>query len=173
MRPVPGAPGPAGSAPQRLAQMRGMVRQFSARTVGERPQSKPEDLRILTTPIYRFESTDPDVQDGGLFALVNSSGTDPEMMLLLESRKLGDGFAWTFGAARYSALEISLKHDGREVWNSATAPPARRTRAASGGGGSSRIGSSPRSTPARPGGRRDPQGGGEVDRCDLRPSRSS
>ena len=35
-------------------------------------------LRLLSQPLYRYESTDPEVLDGALFAFVTSAGTDPE-----------------------------------------------------------------------------------------------
>ena len=36
--------------------------------------------RLLPQPLYRYESTDPDVVDGALFAFVTSAGTDPEVL---------------------------------------------------------------------------------------------
>ena len=114
------APAPAATAPARLAQMRSIAREFTA--VGLAKGVEARDLRLLPTPLYRFESTDPDVLDGGLFAFTDTAGTDPELILAIEARRHDGGFTWDFGAARFSALELSLRRDGREVWNSLKGP---------------------------------------------------
>ena len=72
---------------------------------------------MLPQPLYRYESTDPDVLDGALFALVTSAGTDPEIMLLLESRTASSGPQWVFGAGRFSDMSLWLSHEGHEVWS--------------------------------------------------------
>ena len=56
------------------------------------------ELRLLPKPLYRYESTDPEVLDGAVFALVSSAGTDPEIILLIEARKTPEGPRWVFGA---------------------------------------------------------------------------
>jgi hypothetical protein len=52
-------------------------------------QERRWELRLLPHPLYRYESTDPDVVDGALFAFVTSAGTDPEALLAIEARKPG------------------------------------------------------------------------------------
>ena len=83
--PIPGAPVPGRSAPQRLSQMRTLTHDFSASTK-DKDETRWE-LRLLPHPLYRYESTDPDVVDGALFAFVTSAGTDPEALLVIEARK--------------------------------------------------------------------------------------
>lgn len=118
LKPVPGAPAPAGSAPRRLAQLRSMAREFSGRSLSDRGEKW--ELRLLPQPLYRYESTDPEVPDGALFALVSSAGTDPEVVLLIEDRRdgTGGGPRWVFGAARFSDMNLWLNHKDREVWTS-------------------------------------------------------
>ena len=84
-RPIPDAPAPARSPAQRLAQMSDLARDFSG-TTQDREERRWE-LRLLPKPLYRYESTDPDVLDGAVFAFVSSAGTDPEAILVLEARK--------------------------------------------------------------------------------------
>ncbi len=115
LKPVEGAPAPAGSASQRAAQMRSLSREFSGRSRSD--QGVAWELRLLPQPLYRYESTDPDVLDGALFALVSSAGTDPEILLLLEARKGPTGPRWVFGAARFSDMNLWLTHKGKEVWS--------------------------------------------------------
>jgi hypothetical protein len=116
LKPVDGAPGPAGTAPQRLAQMRTLAREFNGRSLSDAGQAW--ELRLLPQPLYRYESTDPDVLDGALFTLVSSAGTDPEIILVLEARKTSSGPRWVYGAARFSDMNLWLKHKGQEVWSS-------------------------------------------------------
>jgi hypothetical protein len=116
LKPLDGASPPARTAPQRLAQVRGLTREFTGRSLSD--QGQTWELRLLPQPIFRFESTDPDVLDGALLTLVSSAGTDPEIILLLEADKSQSGYRWVFGAARFSDMNLWLNHKGQEVWSS-------------------------------------------------------
>jgi hypothetical protein len=50
----------------------------------------------LAQPLFRYESIDPDLVDGALFAFVTS--TDPEALLVIEARKPApaDDPVWEF-----------------------------------------------------------------------------
>ena len=67
-------------------------------------------------PLYRYESTDPDVVEGAVFAFVTSAGTDPEVILVLEAlRPSGQPSAapaWQYGIARFSDLTLSGSSTG-------------------------------------------------------------
>ena len=100
--------------------MRALAREFSGRSLSD--QGQTWELRLLPQPLYRFQSTDPDVLDGALFTLVSSAGTDPEIILLLEARKSQSGNQWVFGAARFSDMSLWLKHKDKEVWSAIRGP---------------------------------------------------
>lgn len=110
--PVPSAPTPAVSAPQRLVQMRRLARDFSV-TKRDRDGSIGE-LRLLTQPIYRYAAPQAGISDGALFTFVQ--GTDPELSLLLEARTDNDGIRWMYAAARMNSVAFTLRHGEREVW---------------------------------------------------------
>jgi hypothetical protein len=113
---IPGAPPPAGSAPQRLTQMRDLAREFSART---RDKDGAEwELRLLPQPLYRYERTDSEIVDGAVFAFVTSAGTDPEAILVVEARKpIGGGEpAWHYAAARFTDMNLWVRHKGTVVF---------------------------------------------------------
>ena len=74
---------PAKQAARRLLQMRELTRDFSATT--EDDKGKRWELRMLPKPLYRYDSTDPDVVDGAVFSFVTSAGTDPEALVVLEA----------------------------------------------------------------------------------------
>jgi hypothetical protein len=116
LKPVQGAPRPAATPTLRLAQMRSLAREFSGKSLSDSGQTW--ELRLLPQPLYRYESTDPDVLDGALFTLVSSAGTDPEIILVLEARAGEPAPRWVFGAARFSDMNLWLNHKDQEVWSS-------------------------------------------------------
>lgn len=116
LRAVPGAPEPAASAPARLRQMNAIAREFTGHSSDH--GGKRWEFRLLTRPLYRYASTDPEVLDGAVFAFVTSAGTDPEALLLLECRKReGQPARWEFGIARFSDVPLWMEHKGTEVWS--------------------------------------------------------
>jgi hypothetical protein len=117
---VQGAPRPARSAAQRLSQMRALTRDFSASTKDQ--MDRRLELRLLPQPLYRYESTDPDVVDGALFAFVTS--TDPEALLVIEARKpaLADDPVWQYAACRMTDLGLVVRHKGEDVFTAPLIP---------------------------------------------------
>jgi hypothetical protein len=74
-----------------------------------------EDLRLLTTPVYRYASGKQGVADGAMFAFAR--GTDPEAFLLLEARKGKDGPEWQYAFARFVGhASLRATREDREVW---------------------------------------------------------
>jgi hypothetical protein len=122
-QPVADAPPPADSARRRLSQMRELARQFSVELVDLR-ESKSE-LRLMTQPLIRYEPTTGPTQDGAIFAF--AIGTDPEALLLLESRKAGDATRWEFAFARFHFVTLTAKHNGKQVWQVEPDPDMMRT----------------------------------------------
>jgi hypothetical protein len=114
---IPDAPTPAESPKSRLVQLRALARDFSAHSISPYDEGRWE-LRLLTQPLYRYESTDPVVVDGAVFAYVTSAGTDPEVLLVLEARKIEDKVQWVYAAARFSDFNLFVEYKERQVWQS-------------------------------------------------------
>ncbi len=121
LKAVPGGAPPAKSSRQRLLQMRGLAREFSATSTDD--QRGTWHLRLQSTPVYRYENTGPDLLDGAMFSF--TQGTDPQVWLLIEARKTGDGHQWQYAFARFDAkVEFRGRHKDREVWSARRlAPP--------------------------------------------------
>ncbi|MBW3542923.1 MAG: hypothetical protein KY476_21890 [Planctomycetes bacterium] len=117
------APAVAAAEQARLVQMRNLARQFKA-TCDYGDNKHP--LRLMPQPLYRYRSTSPEVTDGALFAFV--TGTDPEMLLLIEARQTTDGPKWCFSAARHSHLTLRLNYREDEVWSYLRGGPHTRAR---------------------------------------------
>ena len=110
--PVPDAPKPAETAERRLRQMRELADGFSSEHFYKgRTWNK---LRLLTKPLARYGKSGSDMHDGALFCFAH--GTDPEVLLMLESRLGKDGFEWQYAFAPMTGFAINTFWKGKEVW---------------------------------------------------------
>jgi hypothetical protein len=114
-KPLADAQAPAATAAGRLNQMRATAREYTA-TVSTSDKDQQE-LRLLPQPVHRYGRADGPVVDGGLFAYCK--GTNPEVLLLVEAVKKGDGMEWTYAFARMTSRVCTVTRDKKEVW---TAP---------------------------------------------------
>lgn len=112
---LPGAPPVARAAQQRLSQMRALARGFSAESSARNEPDTREQLRLLPKPIFRYESSNPALLDGGIFAFVQ--GTNPEVLLLLEARQSGDAYRWQYALARFNSVALRASHQQQQVWS--------------------------------------------------------
>jgi hypothetical protein len=117
---VPDAPPPAEDGGARLRQMKSLAGRFAARLpapkVGE---GTSEVLRLLPRPLYRYDlkaSQDTNsIRDGGMFAFV--MGTDPEVILLLESVEREGKALWQYAFARATAYAVEASLGDRVIWS--------------------------------------------------------
>ena len=109
---IPGAPRPAGAPAGRLRQMRDLAHEFHA-FLGTREDRS--ELRLLPKPLYRYEANRPELLDGALFAFVVT--TDPEVLLMIEARPGVAGWAWHYGFARMSMVNLQAQHKDQQVWS--------------------------------------------------------
>ena len=121
-QPIDKASRPARSAFLRMRQMRVLARQFSAKLVP--PNKNPIELRLLDTPVYRYQLDEPNARkssrpddvliDGAVFTFVQ--GTDPEVLLLMEAYQDGDQQAWRYALARMTVVPTQVRHGGTAIW---------------------------------------------------------
>ena len=127
--PLPGGPAPADTAAGRQLQMRALARRFTGSLAepGE-ADDKLTELRLMAKPLHQYEATDGSGREGAVFALVTT--TDPEIVLLIESRKAkGGGREWVWAAARMHFRPLQLKLGDKLVWEApAAAPPWEKIR---------------------------------------------
>jgi hypothetical protein len=108
-------PEPAATAGQRLAQMRTLAGQFTASVEFQYEGSSRYELRLLSRPIYRYGGKEAEALDGAIFAFVQ--GTNPEVLLLVESRETKDGARWHFACAAMTSYPAEATRDGKQVWS--------------------------------------------------------
>jgi hypothetical protein len=110
---VPDAPQPARTPVQRLVQMRDIAKRFSASDAFEgKPDS--DELRLLSKPLIRYGADNSDTLDGALF--VHAHGTDPELMIVIEALRSGDGYEWSYSLAPMTGYALKASLDGTKVW---------------------------------------------------------
>jgi hypothetical protein len=112
LRDLDGAPEPADSERERLTQMRNLAREF---TGWMKQDGDTTELRLLPQPIFRYQAPDEGVKDGALFAFV-WKGTDPDVLLMVESREDGGKPRWKYSLARFNWREMWVQRSGKEVW---------------------------------------------------------
>ncbi len=113
---LPEAAAPAESKVQRLTEMRNLARRFSGRRYNWR-ETDVLELRLLTTPLYRFQASEQGIIDGAIFSF--AKGTDPEVLLLLEAvtDSPGRDAYWQYSLARMSSQKQVMRLDEKEIWS--------------------------------------------------------
>jgi hypothetical protein len=115
-----GAPPPAATPAARQVQIRRLAQEFGGYSFDR--EKKRWELRLLSTPLYRYPTARTGVVDGGLFALVSNAGTDPEVLLVIEAREDGGKLKWEYACGRFSDWELHVERKGEEVWSSVSSP---------------------------------------------------
>lgn len=112
---------PGDTAAQRLRQMKSIAGQFSAAVDQHDEFESPEQLRLLATPLYRYEAAADGVLDGALFAFVQ--GTNPEILMLVEAHQAAASqTVWRSGFARMSCFSLRVYRDDAMVWSEVRSP---------------------------------------------------
>ncbi|HUY90895.1 MAG TPA: hypothetical protein VMV10_19320 [Pirellulales bacterium] len=116
LREVPDGPAPADTPVRRLRQMRDIAADFSVVLIDHRRNTDGERqaLRLLTSPVYRYQNPGGGVADGAIFAYV--VGTDPEALLIVEALGKGNEIRWQYALARLNGDQLAAYHKEREVW---------------------------------------------------------
>ncbi|MCS7466899.1 hypothetical protein NZK35_09605 [Stieleria sp. ICT_E10.1] len=114
-RPIADIRPPTNSATTRLGQMNRIARQFRAEFS---PHTAPDEisrLRLLSKPLYRYESTNEKILDGAVYGFVDS--TDPELLLVIEARRTDAGSTWVYSPARSRHDQLRLYYRDELVWD--------------------------------------------------------
>jgi hypothetical protein len=123
--PVPDAPTPADAPNRRLVQMRALAEDYRSEAIkgppfyGEKSVSK---FRLLPKPLLRYCDREHPERDGAIFAFVQ--GTDPEALLILESRAHASGARWEFAMAPMTGWQAKGWYKEKEVWSVERRHPA-------------------------------------------------
>ncbi|MFK8112349.1 MAG: hypothetical protein AB8B91_09110 [Rubripirellula sp.] len=79
-------------------------------------------LRLLSKPIFRYDSQNDVILDGAVYGFVDA--TDPEMLLVIEARRHEGKTSWLYSPARSRHDQMRLYLGDDIVWDlPALAPP--------------------------------------------------
>lgn len=107
-RSLPKAPAPGRTPLERRRQMHDLAAKFQAAVQSDKNRY---ELRLLSKPLYRYQNANSDILDGCLFAFVE--GTDPELILAIESSVSDPG--WKFATGRMTRYQIEVRFDNKVV----------------------------------------------------------
>lgn len=119
MEPIEKGPPPAESESRRLQQMRQIVRGYAAHEFWD-PNNSRYELRLLTSPVYRYEDKKAGIEDGAVFVFAH--GTNPEVVALVEARNNDGNGNWKIGFVPVGSAELHVTHDEEDVWSKERAP---------------------------------------------------
>ncbi len=116
-QPLAGTPSPAETPSARMRQMKGIVQKITAHQLWswKGGDGARHELRLLTTPVHRYDDRDQQLIDGALFII--AQGTNPEATLFLEAVARVDEPKpiWQFGIGRTSNAEIFVSYDDQVI----------------------------------------------------------
>jgi hypothetical protein len=108
----------AASASARRIQMRKIAESFNVTMYDEVKKGEgSEQLRMLTSPLYRYPSIADDGVDGAIYAFVTSKGTDPEFLLAVENIVKNDKSFWRIKPMRFCTRKLELRRASSVVWS--------------------------------------------------------
>jgi hypothetical protein len=95
---------------------RSLNRRFTA-------EDGPNALRAVARPLLEFKSPDQGVPYGAVFS--HARGTNPDFLLILQVESLPNGGRrWTYAPIHMTSATLTVKLDGKEVWNDPAQKPA-------------------------------------------------
>ena len=112
-KPLTASPEPAGSPSARLRQMKALAADFTAESTDDAGVRR--ELRLLPTPLFRYEVAGSGSADGALFAFVHE--TDPEALLVLETVEDANSPRWRYAVASYTDLSLRIRHRKVDLWD--------------------------------------------------------
>jgi hypothetical protein len=113
--PLPGAPAVAARGTARKRQARDLSREFSARILLDPRSNSTEAMRLLTTPIYEYDSAQGEYR-GAAFGY-STSGRNPDLLILIEAREADGKLAWHYAPVRMTIGGVTIKLHDKTVWD--------------------------------------------------------
>ena len=122
----PDADNGAGTDQKRLVQMRRIAESFVVEDNFGWDKKELHQLRLLPTPVYRYEHPNDEVVDGAVF--VYALGTDPEAVLMLEcvqkpaakeaatDKEAEKELTWRYAFGPMSIYPLTAKLNEKVVW---------------------------------------------------------
>lgn len=105
----------AAGAAQRKRQARELAPNFSARIITDLAANQSEAMRLLPRPVFEYSEAGSKAFRGAVFGLT-TSGTNPDLLLLLEARGEDGRLNWNYALARMTTGGLKVQYRGAPVW---------------------------------------------------------
>jgi hypothetical protein len=102
--------------------MKELFARFSATVLVDGNESLRQEMRRLSTPIYRYDDERAGLKDGVIFGLT-TNGTNPDILIVIELRRAQSDFVWKYGIVKMTYSDVRLRLDDSEVWSSPISAP--------------------------------------------------
>jgi hypothetical protein len=113
--PVPRAEAPGDNPRARTAQLKELKDRFTARLIVN-DDGNGAEARTMPKPLFEYSDPETKLPVGAIFGM-SSTGTNPDLLLLIEARGDSDGkLRWEYAYARMTANGVRLRLDDAEIW---------------------------------------------------------
>ena len=114
--PFPRADVPADNSRARTAQLKALKDRFTARLKMNNDGTGGAEARTMPKSLFEYSDPETKLPVGAIFG-ITSTGTNPDLLLLIEARRDGDGrLRWEYAYARMTANGVRLRLDDAEIW---------------------------------------------------------
>jgi hypothetical protein len=114
--PIPRAEPPAATARARTAQLKAIKDRFTGRLSVNNDGTGGAETRTMAKPIFEYSDPETKLPLGAIFGMT-STGTNPDLLLLIEARRDGDGkLRWEYAHARMTSNSLRVRLDNTEIW---------------------------------------------------------
>lgn len=114
--PFPRAEAPAATTRARTAQIKALKDRFTGRLNIDGEGNNGAETRTMVKPIFEYADPKSKLPLGAIFGMT-STGTNPDLLLLIEARADGDGnLRWEYAHARMTSAALRLSLDDSEIW---------------------------------------------------------
>ena len=115
-RPIPEAEVPADNARARVAQIRTLKDRFTGRLAVNADGTGGSETRTIAKPLFEYADPKTKLRLGAIFGM-SATGTNPDLLLLIEARRDADGKGrWEYATARMTSTAVRVRLDDGEVW---------------------------------------------------------
>ena len=114
--PIPGAEAPTDNPRVRTAQLKSLKERFTGRLSVNEDGTGGAETRTMPKPIFEYADPETKLPRGAIFGMT-STGTNPDLLLLIEARPDSDGkLRWEYAHARMTSNSVRVRLDDTEVW---------------------------------------------------------
>jgi hypothetical protein len=115
-QPLPRAVAPGATARTRIAQLKTLKERFSGRLNVNGDGTGGAETRTMAKPIFEYLDPESKLPLGAIFGM-SSTGTNPDLLILIEARADSDGkLRWEYAHARMTSNSVRVRLDNEEIW---------------------------------------------------------